>query len=124
MLAHARAELPNEACGILAGMTPSGRAVAYHPARNVHASPRRFLVDPEDQVRITYQIERAGQDAIAIFHSHPRTAAEPSASDRRAAGLHPDAIQLVASMLDPNLAGLRAWRVRDGRAEPVPVRLT
>lgn len=124
LLAHARAELPNEACGIVAGLAESGTAVAYHPARNVHASPRRFLVDPEDHFRITFAIERAGQEAIAIFHSHPRSGPEPSPTDRRAASLHPGAIQLVASLRDGAAGRMRAWRVRDGRAEPVPVRLT
>lgn len=117
VLAHARAELPNEACGMLAGPAGSGRAQAFHPARNAHASPHRFLLDPEDQVRITYAIERDGHELLAIVHSHPRSAAEPSATDLRDAAAYPGVLHLVASLEGGAGASvaLRAWRI-DGRA--------
>jgi proteasome lid subunit RPN8/RPN11 len=117
VMAHARAELPNEACGMVAGPAGTGRAVAFHAARNADASPHRYHLDPEDQVRITYAIERVGHELLAIVHSHPRSPAVPSATDRRDAAAYPGVLQLVASLAPAAGSGgeLRAWRI-DGRA--------
>ena len=118
VLAHARRELPNEACGLLSGSLADGRATRFHPARNAEASPLRYNVDPEDLVRITFAIEDAGEDLVAIFHSHVRSAAVPSPTDRRAA-MYPDAFHLLASLADPAAApaaAMRAWRIANGEA--------
>src|SRR5918996_4002003 len=116
MLDHARTELPNEACGILSGSLEARRVVAFHPARNAEASPLRYNLHPEDLVRITFAIEDVGQDLVAIFHSHTRSPAVPSATDRRAA-MYPDAFYVIATLADPEAApadALRAWWLRDG----------
>jgi proteasome lid subunit RPN8/RPN11 len=123
LLAHARSELPNEACGLLAGDVATGRAVAFHPARNAEASPLRYNVHPDDLVRITFAIEDAGHDLVAIFHSHTRSPAVPSATDRRSAQ-YPDAIYLLATLAGPDAApmqALRAWRIRDGKTTELPL---
>lgn len=123
LMRHARAELPNEACGLLSGSLADGRATAFHPARNVEASPLRYNVHPEDLVRITFAIEDAGEDLVAIFHSHTRSAAVPSATDRRTA-MYPDAFYLLASLAgadDPPQRALRAWRIHRGQAFEVPL---
>ena len=120
---HARAELPNEACGLLSGSLASGRAIRFHPARNVEASPLRYNVHPEDLVRITFAIEDAGEELVAIFHSHTRSAAVPSATDRRTA-MYPDPFYLLASLSDPEAPparALRAWRIHRGHAFEVPL---
>jgi proteasome lid subunit RPN8/RPN11 len=124
VLAHARAELPNEACGLLSGSLADATVRAYHPARNVHASPLRFSVHPEDLVRITYAIDGSGQDLVAVFHSHPRSDAVPSPADLREA-THPDAYYLIASLAGDAPAGgeLRAWLIRGERATEADVRL-
>jgi proteasome lid subunit RPN8/RPN11 len=123
LLAHARAELPNEACGLLSGSAAERAATAFHPTRNAEASPLRYNVHPEDLVRITFAIEDAGQDLVAIFHSHTRSPAVPSPTDRRAA-MYPDAIYLLATLADPMAdvaATLRGWHIRDGQATEVPL---
>ena len=125
MLAHARSELPNEACGLLAGDLASGTATALHPARNAEASSLRYNVHPEDLVRIVFGIEDAGEDLVAIFHSHTRSPAVPSATDRRTAQ-YPDAVYLLASLADPEAtpqSSLRAWRIRDGQSSEVALSL-
>ena len=121
LLAHARAEVPNEACGLLAGSLATGEANAYHPARNADASPFVYTVHPDDLVRIVFAIEDAGQDLVAIFHSHTHTPAIPSPTDRRQAQ-YPDAFYLLASLTDPDVDAadaLRAWRIRDGESTEV-----
>lgn len=123
MLTHARAELPNEACGLLSGSLANARVTRFHPARNVDASPLRYNVHPEDLVRITFAIEQAGEELVAIFHAHTRTAAVPSATDRRTA-MYPDPFYLIASLAHPDApaaSALRAWRIFRGQAFEVPL---
>lgn len=128
LLAHAREELPNEACGLLAGAFDSdgaGRASVFHPARNVEASPLRYNVHPEDLVRIVFAIEDAGEDLVAIFHSHTRSPAVPSATDRRSAQ-YDRPFYLLATLAEPDAPperALRAWRIMGGHSFEVPLRV-
>ena len=125
MLAHARSELPNEACGLLAGSLSEGRATAFHATRNAEASPLRYNVHPDDLVRVIFGIEDDGEDLVAIFHSHTRSPAVPSATDRRTAQ-YPDAIYVLATLADPEATpsdSLRAWRIRGGVSTEVPLRI-
>jgi proteasome lid subunit RPN8/RPN11 len=123
LMAHARSELPNEACGLLAGSLASGRACTYHPARNAEASPLRYSVHPEDLVRITFAIEEAGKELVAIFHSHTHSSAVPSATDRRAS-MYPDQFYVIATLADPEAPPdrvLRSWRIIRGHSFEVPL---
>ncbi len=125
MLAHARSELPNEACGLLAGALSEGRASAFHATRNAEASPLRYNVHPDDLVRVILGIEDGGEDLVAIFHSHTRSPAVPSATDRRTAQ-YPDVFYVLATLADPAAAvsdSLRAWRIRDGESTEVPLQI-
>lgn len=125
LLAHARRELPNEACGLLSGSLADGAATSFHPARNEEASPLRYNVHGDDLVRITFEIEDAGQDLVAIFHSHTRSPAVPSPTDIRTA-MYPDAFYLLATLADadaPPEHSLRAWRIREGEAVEAALRL-
>ncbi len=125
LLRHARAELPNEACGLLSGSVATGRATRYHPARNAEESPLRYNVHPDDLVRIVFAIERAREDLVAIFHSHTRTAAVPSPTDRRDAQ-YPGVYYLLATLADeaaPPASVLRAWRIHGRQSFEVPLRI-
>lgn len=121
LLRHARAEVPNEACGLLSGSLDGGTATAYHPARNADASPYVYTVHPEDLVRIVFAIEDAGEDLVGIFHSHTHTPAVPSPTDRRQAH-YPDCFYVLATLSDPDAdpsAALRAWRITKGESREV-----
>ena len=124
MLDHARAALPAEGCGLLSGSRATGRASAFHPARNEHASPLRYSVHPEDLVRIVLGIERRGEDLLAIFHSHVSAPAIPSPADVREAR-YPDALHVVATLARPetSAAEMRAWRIVGGSSCEVPLEL-
>jgi proteasome lid subunit RPN8/RPN11 len=124
LLRHARAEVPNEACGLLSGDLAAGAASAYHPARNADASPYVYTVHPDDLVRIVLGIEDSGQDLVAIFHSHTHSPAVPSPTDRRQARY--PVVYLVATLSDPDATAaesLRAWRIEDGRSREVTLEL-
>lgn len=125
LLAHAREELPNEACGLLSGDLAAGRATRYHRARNAEASPLRYNVDPDDLVRIVFAIDEEGEDLVAIFHSHTHTPAIPSPTDRRSAQ-YPGVFYLLATLSDPSAppaTALRAWRIHGGQSFEVPLRI-
>ena len=125
VVGHAYGGLPDEACGLLGGDLASGNAKAFHPARNAEASPLRYNVHPDDLVRIVFAIEDDGQDLVAIFHSHTRSPAVPSATDRRTAQ-YPDAYYVLATLADPEAGpadALRAWHIRSGESSEVPLRI-
>ena len=125
LLRHARAEVPNEACGLLAGDLAAGIASAYHPARNADASPYVYTVHPDDLVRIVFAIEDNGEDLVAIFHSHTHTPAVPSPTDRRQAR-YPGVAYLLATLTDPDATpaeSLRAWRIEGGESREMPLEL-
>jgi len=118
LLAQSIAERPNEACALLSGSLALGRATRYHPARNGEQSPLRYNVHPDDLMRITFEIEDAGEELVAIFHSHTHSPAVPSATDRRAA-MYPDPFYLLASLSDPDAPperAMRAWRIHGGQS--------
>jgi len=125
VLRHARAELPNEACGLLAGDLAAASATAYHPARNADASPSVYSVHPDDLVRIVFGIEDSGRDLVAIFHSHAHAPAVPSPTDRRQAR-YPGVYHLLATLGDADAAPadcLRAWRIENGESREVALEL-
>ncbi len=117
LAAHAAAELPNEACGLLSGR--AGHATRFHAARNAESSPYAYEVDPDDLVRIVLGIEADGQELVAIYHSHPRTAPIPSARDRRSAEY--PVVYLISTPSEDS--AIRAWRIDGGVAREVKLRI-
>ena len=109
---HAAEESPNEACGLL--VFRDGEAIRYEPGRNRAASPYRFDLDIDPDV---WFLEDEGYE-LAVFHSHPTDSAQPSRTDLANIGLWPGRPYFILSTATGELAG---WRVRDGRAEPLPV---
>lgn len=120
MLAHARAEAPLEACGLLGGR--DGRPETFYPTPNGERSPVRYSIPPADLLRVTRELERAGQELVGIFHSHPATEAYPSPTDVRLA-FYPDACYLILSLADPARPALRAFRIVDGHIAEEPLRI-
>jgi proteasome lid subunit RPN8/RPN11 len=114
MIEHAREDLPNECCGIVA--TKDGSAVTVHRATNAEASPFRYSLDPREQYRITMEIEDRGQDLGAIYHSHTKSPAYPSQTDVNLA-FYPDALYLIVSLADPGEPDLKAFRIVDGKID-------
>jgi proteasome lid subunit RPN8/RPN11 len=113
IVAQARDEAPNECCGMIA--TRDGAAVELHPARNAAASPLRYEIDPLEQYRIQTAIEDAGLELGAIYHSHTRSAPEPSQTDINLA-FYPDALYVIVGVAGEE-ADVRAWRIADGTVE-------
>ncbi|MBY0227678.1 MAG: M67 family metallopeptidase [Gemmataceae bacterium] len=82
LVAHARTELPNECCGLLAGKKGEAwRAEAYHPLVNSLASPVEYASEPRSMLAALRAIDAAGQELLAVCHSHPTSAPVPSRKD-------------------------------------------
>ena len=109
IVAHARAGLPNEACGIIAGR--DGRAERFFPAQPDEPSPYYYRIDARDQIRIMNEIDEAGLDLIGIYHSHTSSPAFPSRTDAEQA-FWPDAVYVIVSLASPD-ADVRGYRIRD-----------
>ena len=110
MIAHARAEAPNECCGMVASR--NGEAVAVHRAVNAAASPLRYEIDGAEQYRIQMEIEDAGLELGAIYHSHTRSAPYPSQTDINLA-FYPESLYVIVGLAE-NDPDVRAWRIVDG----------
>ncbi len=78
---HCRAELPNEACGLLIGNAEDQRIDRFVPLTNVAASPTRFVFDGAEQLAAERHAEDAGQTIVGVAHSHPEGDNAPSAVD-------------------------------------------
>jgi [CysO sulfur-carrier protein]-S-L-cysteine hydrolase len=112
IIEHAREEAPNECCGMVA--TVDGRAVRVHRAANAAASPLRYEIEGAEQYRIQMEIEDAGHELGAIYHSHTRTEPYPSQTDINLA-FYPDSLYLIVGLADPAEPLLRAFSIRDGQ---------
>ena len=113
LVAHARAEEPNEACGLV--LIRDGRAELYEPGRNAAASPYRFELEFDDPE--IWFAEDEGYE-LAVFHSHISSPARPSRTDVENIGLWEGKPYLVYSLRDDDLAG---FRIEDGQIDTVPL---
>lgn len=110
---HARAEEPNEACGLIAFR--DGVAERYVPAINEAASPYRFELKPKDP--LDFFLEDEGYE-LAVFHSHLSSPPRPSRTDVENIGLWAGRPYLIYAVRTGELA---AWRIEDGSIEPLPL---
>ncbi len=81
MVAHAREELPNEACGMIHGV--DGAPAVVHRVKNAAASPYRYEMDPLQQLKLEQRRDETGETLFAIYHSHVDSEAWRSKSDVR-----------------------------------------
>ncbi|SEH13171.1 Proteasome lid subunit RPN8/RPN11, contains Jab1/MPN metalloenzyme (JAMM) motif [Natronorubrum sediminis] len=121
ILERARAESPEEICGIFGGEyddAPGGtsRVRSHYPTENVAESPRtRYRIDPEAQLEAFERLEDAGEEIVGFYHSHPRGTLAPSATDV-AAATWPDRSYLIVS-LSPLEIGSWRWRAGEDQFE-------
>jgi len=111
MVAHARGELPNECCGMVGGR--DGVATTVYRAENAEASPLRYSIDAAEQFRLIREIEDAGEELVAIYHSHTKSAAYPSQTDVNLAGW-PEAVYLIVSLANSEAPDVKGFWIRGG----------
>lgn len=114
IVAHAREAAPNECCGMVAA--EDGEAVRVYRARNVAPSPMlAYEIEGAEQYRIQMEIENAGLDLGAIYHSHPRTEPYPSQTDINLA-FYPEAVYVIVGLAGGE-ALVRAFRIQGGEVD-------
>lgn len=95
---HARRDAPNECCGVVG--VRDGVATGVHELTNIHASPFRFEPEPGELVRTYSMLDADGADVGAIYHSHTRSAPEPSQTDIHFARNWPGVRWIIVGLAD------------------------
>ena len=116
MIEHAREAAPNECCGWVRG---SGGAVEeVVRASNARNSPYGYELGFQDLMTVN-ELDDEGFE-VGIYHSHPRSPAEPSQTDINLAN-YPHWSYLIVSLQDEPV--VRAWRIADGRVSEEPIEI-
>ncbi len=113
IVAHARADHPDEACGVIAGPAGSDRPERFIPMLNAERSPTFYRFDSTEQFRVWREMDERGEEPIVIYHSHTATEAYPSRTDISYAS-EPDAHYVLVSTRDPERTEFRSFRISGG----------
>jgi [CysO sulfur-carrier protein]-S-L-cysteine hydrolase len=113
IVAHARADHPDEACGVIAGPAGSDRPERFIPMMNAERSPTFYRFDSMEQLRVWREMDDRDEEPVVIYHSHTATQAYPSRTDISYAS-EPEAHYVLVSTADPDVAEFRSFRIVDG----------
>ncbi|GGZ52139.1 peptidase [Streptomyces inusitatus] len=116
IVAHARADHPDEACGVVAGPEDSGRPERFIPMLNAARSPTFYEFDSADLLKLYREMDDNDEVPVIIYHSHTATEAYPSRTDISYAN-EPAAHYVLVSTADTDAAGpfqFRSFRIVDG----------
>jgi [CysO sulfur-carrier protein]-S-L-cysteine hydrolase len=122
MVAHARADHPDEACGVLAGPEGSDRPERHIAMVNAERSPTFYRFDAQEQLKVWRAMDDADEVPVVIYHSHTATEAYPSRTDVGLAA-EPDAHYVLVSTRDPGQHEVRSYRIVDGAVSEEPVNI-
>src|SRR5262245_10964697 len=116
MIDHARATLPNEACGLLVGR--NGQASRFVPTENTLRSETEYEIVPDFLDATFGFLSDAGEELVGIFHSHPQGPARPSNRDLERA-YYPEVVHVIVSLADPESPQIGCFRIIDSQAYEV-----
>lgn len=122
MVAHARADHPDEACGVLAGPDGSDRPERHIAMANAERSPTFYRFDSQEQLKVWRAMDDADEVPVVIYHSHTATEPYPSRTDVSLAA-EPDAHYVLVGTTDPDQDELRSYRIVDGVVTEEPVKI-
>ncbi|QUH00415.1 M67 family metallopeptidase [Saccharopolyspora erythraea] len=120
MVAHARRDHPDEACGVIAGPEGSDRPLRLVEMVNAERSPTFYRFDSAEQLKVWREMDAADEEPVVIYHSHTATEAYPSRTDISYAS-EPNAHYVLVSTRDPEVHELRSYRILDGVVTEEPV---
>lgn len=127
MVAHARQDHPDEACGVIAGPVGSDQPLRFIPMVNAARSPTFYEFDSMDLLRLYREMDDQDEEPVVIYHSHTATEAYPSRTDVSYAS-EPNAHYVLVSTRetgsDEGPFELRSYRIIDGVVEEEPVEIT
>jgi len=123
IVAHARADHPDEACGIVAGPEGSDRPERFVPMTNAERSPTFYRLDADEQFKVWKEMDQRDEEPVIVYHSHTSTEAYPSRTDLSYAS-EPNAHYVLVSTRDADKLGdfqFRSFRIVDGEITEEPV---
>ena len=101
---------PGEACGLLAGK--DSKVSKIYPISNISKKPTRFLIKPEEQVKVMKEIEDLGMELIGIYHSHANIRAYPSDRDLGMA-FYPEVSYVIISLADKENPEIKSFKIME-----------
>lgn len=116
IVAHAREDHPDEACGVVAGPVGSGRPERFIPMLNAARSPTFYEFDSGDLLKLYREMDDRDEEPVVVYHSHTATEAYPSRTDISYAN-EPGAHYVLVSTADTDGAGpfqFRSFRIVEG----------
>jgi [CysO sulfur-carrier protein]-S-L-cysteine hydrolase len=113
IIAHARKDHPDEACGVIAGPDGSDRPERFVPMLDAARSPTFYEFDSGDLLRLYRDMDARDEVPVVIYHSHTATEAYPSRTDVSYAS-EPFAHYVLVSTREPETHELRSFRIMDG----------
>src|SRR3954452_11378779 len=113
IVAHAREDHPDEACGVVAGPVGSGRPERFVPMLNAARAPTFYEFDSADLLALYREMDDRDEEPVVIYHSHTATEAYPSQTDI-ALAQEPGAHYVLVSTREPDSVELRSYRILDG----------
>ena len=123
IVAHARADHPDEACGVIAGPAGTDRPKRFIPMQNAERSPTFYRFDSREQLKVWREMDDRDEEPVVIYHSHTATEAYPSRTDISYAS-EPQAHYVLVSTRDEPETEFRSYRITDGVVTEEPVRVT
>lgn len=127
MVAHARRDHPDEACGVIAGPVGSDSPERFIPMVNAARSPTFYEFAPSDLLALYKDLDSRDEEPIVIYHSHTATEAYPSRTDIALASEPGAHYVLISTRETGNVDGpfeLRSYRIIDGDVTEEPVTIT
>jgi proteasome lid subunit RPN8/RPN11 len=122
IVAHAREDHPDEACGVIAGPAGSDRPERFIPMLNAERSPTFYRFDSMEQLRVWREMDERDEEPVVIYHSHTATEAFPSRTDISYAS-EPGAHYVLVSTRDEAEPEFRSFRIVDGIVTEEEVRI-
>ncbi len=118
MVAHARKHLPEEACGLVAGVTEDGvkKIQKVYYLTNTDHSSEHFSLDPREQLDAVRDMRANGYEPFGNWHSHPESPSRPSEEDKRLA-YDSSASYLILSLMEPEHPVLNSFHIEGGVSE-------
>jgi proteasome lid subunit RPN8/RPN11 len=113
IVAHARRDHPDEACGVVTGPAGSGRPERFVPMLNAARSPTFYEFDSADLLALYRAMDDRDEEPVVIYHSHTATEAYPSQTDITLAQ-EPGAHYVLVSTREPDSVEFRSYRILDG----------
>ena len=127
MVAHAKADHPDEACGVIAGPAGSDNPVRFISMLNADRSPTFFRFDPTEQLRLYREMDDRDEEIVVVYHSHTSTEAYPSRTDIAYAAepqAHYVLVSTAESGREEGPVSVRSYRIVEGVVTEEDIEIT